>query len=135
MPCRSARNSDASLHPNSVGGGRFSAIETPSPSDMVGPSPVTSNGTETTDIEDDAVEEEPREAPTNTNGQVSRDLDPGCTETLTSHYQKPLNMLTTSLPSHFRNKLEDEPASVIHAPQGYMNFVRPIKTILKGPFS
>ena len=45
---------------------------------MVGPSPVTSNGTETTDIEDDSVEEEPEAAPApmNTNGQVSRDLDP-----------------------------------------------------------
>ena len=74
------------MHPNSVVGNRFSTIETPSPSDMVGPSPVTSNGTETTDIEDDAVEEEPREAPalTNTNGQVSRDLDPECTTALTS---------------------------------------------------
>ena len=28
-----------------------------SPSDIVGPSPVTSNGTETTEIEDDASEE------------------------------------------------------------------------------
>lgn len=48
---------------------------------MVGPSPVTSNGTETTDIEDDAVEEESeaQPAPANTNGQVSRDLDPDCT--------------------------------------------------------
>ncbi|KFY25010.1 hypothetical protein V493_04889 [Pseudogymnoascus sp. VKM F-4281 (FW-2241)] len=103
----SARNStDASLHPNSVGAGRFSSIDAPSPSDMVGPSPVTSNGTETTDIEDDTVEEEheAQPAPTNTNGN------------------KPLNSLTTALPSHFRNKLEDEPSSVIHAPQGYLSF-------------
>lgn len=82
-PCRSARNSteSATLHPKSNGGGRFSSIDAPSPSDMVGPSPVTSNGTETTDIEDDAVEEEPeaQPVPTNTNGQVSRDLDPECT--------------------------------------------------------
>jgi hypothetical protein len=28
-----------------------------SPSDMVGPSPVTSNGTETTEIEDDVAED------------------------------------------------------------------------------
>jgi hypothetical protein len=28
-----------------------------SPSDMVGPSPVTSNGTETTEIEDEAAED------------------------------------------------------------------------------
>jgi len=55
---RSARSSaDASsLHPNSIG--RSPAVEVISPSDMVGPSPVTSNGTETTDIEDDVVDEE-----------------------------------------------------------------------------
>lgn len=79
-PYRSARNSTdaASLHPNSVGASRFSSIDAPSPSDMVGPSPVTSNGTETTDIEDDAVEEEPEEepAPISANGHVSRDLNP-----------------------------------------------------------
>jgi hypothetical protein len=34
----------------------MSAISAPSPSDMVGPSPVTSNGTATTDIEDDVSE-------------------------------------------------------------------------------
>lgn len=33
-----------------------------SPSDMVGPSPVTSNGTETTEIEDDVAEEVATEA-------------------------------------------------------------------------
>jgi hypothetical protein len=32
-------------------------------------------------------------------------------------------MLNTSIPAHFRTRSEDEPASVIHAPQGYMNFV------------
>jgi hypothetical protein len=59
---RSARSSaDASsLHPYSIG--RSPAVELTSPSDMVGPSPVTSNGTETTDIEDDVVDEE-SEAP------------------------------------------------------------------------
>lgn len=32
-------------------------MNTLSPSDIVGPSPVTSNGTETTEIEDDALED------------------------------------------------------------------------------
>ena len=32
-------------------------LQMTSPSDMVGPSPVTSNGTETTEIEDEASEE------------------------------------------------------------------------------
>lgn len=47
-----------------------------SPSDMVGPSPVTSNGTETTEIEDEAadeVEEEQRATP------------PGKAESVNSH--------------------------------------------------
>jgi hypothetical protein len=47
-------------------GGRSPAIGILSPSDMVGPSPVTSNGTVTTDIEDDVsegVEEQEQEQP------------------------------------------------------------------------
>lgn len=43
-----------------------------SPSDIVGPSPVTSNGTETTEIEDDASEEISEEV-----GQVNTvNIDP-----------------------------------------------------------
>lgn len=34
-----------------------------------------------------------------------------------------LKSLNTNISTHFRSKQEDEPASVIHAPQGYMNFV------------
>lgn len=60
MASSAQRNSydSNSLRPNSmeVDGGLSPNIA-PSPSDMVGPSPVTSNGTETTDIEDDASEE------------------------------------------------------------------------------
>jgi hypothetical protein len=43
-------------------GGLSPAAMMMSPSDMVGPSPVTSNGTETTEIEDDALEEAEAEA-------------------------------------------------------------------------
>lgn len=55
----SARSStdSSTLHPNSTEGGLSPAVQLASPSDMVGPSPVTSNGTETTDIEDDIAEE------------------------------------------------------------------------------
>ena len=42
-------SNDYGLSPNSA--------QMASPSDMVGPSPVTSNGTETTEIEDEAAEE------------------------------------------------------------------------------
>lgn len=45
-----------SLHPDSVQ--RVSAsLSLVSPSDLVGPSPVTSNGTETTEIEDEESDE------------------------------------------------------------------------------
>jgi hypothetical protein len=42
-----------------------------SPSDIVGPSPVTSNGTETTEIEDDVSEDIEREAPGRSNARRS----------------------------------------------------------------
>ena len=51
-PSRSS--GDSSLHPNSVERRSSPAISSAfSPSDMVGPSPVTSNGTDTTEIEDE----------------------------------------------------------------------------------
>ncbi len=37
--------------------GNTNGLQMTSPSDMVGPSPVTSNGTETTEIEDEVAEE------------------------------------------------------------------------------
>ncbi|PHH72166.1 hypothetical protein CDD80_4724 [Ophiocordyceps camponoti-rufipedis] len=47
----------ASLRPRSAHRASTSAMSLLSPSDIVGPSPVTSNGTETTEIEDDVSEE------------------------------------------------------------------------------
>lgn len=46
-----------SLRPNSVPRVPAGNLSLMSPSDIVGPSPVTSNGTETTEIEDEEVEE------------------------------------------------------------------------------
>ena len=57
---RSARSSieHSHLRPNSMDGSNgIHQLMSPSPSDMVGPSPVTSNGTETTEIEDEAADE------------------------------------------------------------------------------
>jgi hypothetical protein len=56
---RSARSSveSAGLHPNSIEGALSPSAQITSPSDMVGPSPVTSNGTETTEIEDEVSED------------------------------------------------------------------------------
>ncbi|KFG77969.1 hypothetical protein MANI_004567 [Metarhizium anisopliae] len=47
----------AMLRPNSVNRVSSNSMNILSPSDIVGPSPVTSNGTETTEIEDDALED------------------------------------------------------------------------------
>ena len=57
--CRSARRSaESNLNPNSIDGGLSpNGATMASPSDMVGPSPVTSNGTETTEIEDEIADE------------------------------------------------------------------------------
>lgn len=52
------RSLESSLHPNSHDRGSSPNIHTMiSPSDMVGPSPVTSNGTDATEIEDEASDE------------------------------------------------------------------------------
>lgn len=47
----------SSLRPTSANRMSSQSMHIMSPSDIVGPSPVTSNGTETTEIEDDATEE------------------------------------------------------------------------------
>lgn len=52
----------SSLRPNSVNRFSSSTMSVMSPSDIVGPSPVTSNGTETTEIEDDISEDVHKEA-------------------------------------------------------------------------
>ncbi|KAK3943694.1 hypothetical protein QBC46DRAFT_418926 [Diplogelasinospora grovesii] len=71
-------------------------------SDIVGPSPVTSNGTDATEIEDDLAEEHADEARSN------------------SHPS--LMMLRTSIPDHIRRSMSEEAVSVIHAPQSFQNW-------------
>ncbi|SPQ18047.1 7ec75428-c355-4b70-b921-2387dcc9c954 [Thermothielavioides terrestris] len=70
-------------------------------SDIVGPSPVTSNGTETTEIEDEAAENAEEE-----NGNARQSL----------------TMLRTNIPDHIRRPLSDEVVSVIHAPPSFQNW-------------
>lgn len=71
-------------------------------SDIVGPSPVTSNGTETTEIEDDLGEE---------NAEFDR-----------NNGHPSLMMLRTNLPDHIRKSMSEEVISVIHAPQSFQNW-------------
>ncbi|CZR55129.1 uncharacterized protein PAC_05015 [Phialocephala subalpina] len=112
----SARSSSESsrLRPNVIDDGGLSpnGLQMTSPSDMVGPSPVTSNGTETTEIEDEVAEE--------VQYQEDHHTPPGGAESVDSHAT--LKRLTTNVPDYFRSSLEDESISVIHAPEGYGNF-------------
>ncbi|KAK0731427.1 hypothetical protein B0H67DRAFT_73026 [Lasiosphaeris hirsuta] len=97
----SSGNDSQSLRPNSFM--RPSSAHLMSPgSDIVGPSPVTSNGTETTEIEDDLGEENAEFD--RTNGHPS------------------LMMLRTNLPDHIRKSMNEEVVSVIHAPQSFQNW-------------
>ncbi|KAK0751507.1 hypothetical protein B0T18DRAFT_320312 [Schizothecium vesticola] len=91
-----------SLRPNSFF--RPSSAHLMSPlSDIVGPSPVTSNGTETTEIEDDLGSEHAEEY--KPNGHPS------------------LLMLRTNLSEVVRKPTSDELVSVIHAPESFQNWV------------
>ncbi|KAL5594304.1 hypothetical protein BROUX41_001246 [Berkeleyomyces rouxiae] len=75
-----------------------------SPSDAVGPSPVTSNGTASTEIEDEEAEE-----------YQSQHF-----QTVAEYPQ--LTMLETNIPESMRLSGAEESISVIHAPQGFMDW-------------
>ncbi|KXJ91247.1 hypothetical protein Micbo1qcDRAFT_63821 [Microdochium bolleyi] len=75
-----------------------------SPSDIVGPSPVTSVSTEVTEIEDDMSEE--------VRSQSTADTDP----------QPQLLMLRTNISDQVRQSLSEEAVSVIHAPESFHNW-------------
>ncbi|KAK4248021.1 hypothetical protein C7999DRAFT_40772 [Corynascus novoguineensis] len=70
-------------------------------SDIVGPSPVTSTGTETTEIEDEAAENA---------GEENRNV------------RHSLMMLKTNIPDHLRKPVNEEVVSVIHAPPNFQNW-------------
>ncbi|EXV01968.1 hypothetical protein X797_004801 [Metarhizium robertsii] len=95
----------AMLRPNSVNRVSSNSMNILSPSDIVGPSPVTSNGTETTEIEDDALEDVEQTH----YGDMSQSSE--------------LLMLSTNLPENFRQASGDEAVSVIHAPESFASWV------------
>ncbi|OLN84358.1 hypothetical protein CCHL11_05961 [Colletotrichum chlorophyti] len=90
-----------SLRPTSIQRVPSTNLNLMSPSDIVGPSPVTSTGTETTEIEDEEADEV-QARPTSAN----------------PHPQPQLMMLSTNLPDHVRHSSE-EAVSVIHAPESF----------------
>jgi hypothetical protein len=95
-------------------------------SDIVGPSPVTSNGTETTEIEDDGPLE-PNFHDTPGDRAHHHLVRPSPTWTAASpiaNGRSPqMVMLKTNLPDNVRRSGE-ELVSVIHAPEGFQNWVR-----------
>jgi hypothetical protein len=93
------------LRPSSVNRVSSHSTHMMSPSDIVGPSPVTSNGTETTEIEDDASDEIDVLSNTGSSSQRSE-----------------LLMLTTNLPDTMRQNNSEETISVIHAPESFVNW-------------
>lgn len=109
----SARSSGeaSSLRPYSIDDGLSpNGLQMTSPSDMVGPSPVTSNGTETTEIEDEVADD-----------IQDGELSPPET-TVSGKSTNTMKRLSTNVPEQFRTSLDDESVSVIHAPMGYGNF-------------
>ncbi|KAI0392771.1 hypothetical protein F5Y17DRAFT_459532 [Xylariaceae sp. FL0594] len=96
-----------SLRPSSAAAARASpaAFQLLSPSDVVGPSPVTSVGTEATEIEDEASEEAQASAETSDSGLHQQIL-----------------MLKTNIPDHVRQTANEESVSVIHAPESFRNW-------------
>jgi hypothetical protein len=98
----------ASLRPSSAQRISSNSMHLLSPSDIVGPSPVTSNGTETTEIEDDASEEI----------KERRSVEGG------SLHRSSLQMLTTNIPESVRHPSSEEAVSVIHAPESFASWVR-----------
>ncbi|KAI1106165.1 hypothetical protein F4804DRAFT_330533 [Jackrogersella minutella] len=95
-----------SLRPSSVAPRPSSASNyLLSPSDVVGPSPVTSIGTEVTEIEDE-MSDEVRSQPS------TASPDP----------QPQLLMLTTNISEQVRQTANEGAVSVIHAPQSFHNW-------------
>lgn len=93
-------------------------------SDIVGPSPVTSNGTETTEIDDEALSEtsdQPSASEVEGPPQVW-DVYAGPAGFLLIPAQ--LKMLRTNLPDTLRTNSNEEAVSVIHAPESFHQWVR-----------
>ncbi|KAI2622519.1 hypothetical protein GGR54DRAFT_67186 [Hypoxylon sp. NC1633] len=76
-----------------------------SPSDIVGPSPVTSVGTEVTEIDDEASDEVRLQS-----------------TTAHPEPQPQVLMLATNIPDQVRQSASEEAVSVIHAPESFQNW-------------
>ncbi|KAI7151947.1 hypothetical protein KC349_g9230 [Hortaea werneckii] len=94
---------------------------------QIEPSPVDSNGTESTEIEEDAQEEGEVKSPHADGGEVqSPDIEITSPEETTSPQSAAsdrVHKIDTQLPARFRSdSTKDEPQSVIHAPTTFRSF-------------
>lgn len=118
-PARSTSAIDASsLRPSSAAAARSSSMSNHlmSPSDIVGPSPVTSVGTEATEIEDEASDDARIESSSPESGS-----------------QPQLLMLRTNLPDQVRQSASEEAVSVIHAPESFQSWTSSDSTVEPAP--
>ena len=127
---RSAHSSSGgSLYPTSSLGDALSpaSANISSPNDIVGPSPVTSNGTETTEIDDNISEgisegaHDDEEVPARAESQQTVRAWQDSSEMAADYVQ--LVRLSTNIPDSLRSAIDDESVSVIHAPQDFTKFV------------
>ncbi|KAL7817681.1 hypothetical protein V8C44DRAFT_245359 [Trichoderma aethiopicum] len=96
----------SSLRPDSMHHRLSHSMNMLSPSDIVGPSPVTSNGTETTEIEDDVADD------------IEQDHGAGGN----SYRHSDNLLLATNLPEIVRQGNPEEAVSVIHAPESFASW-------------
>lgn len=113
-----------SLRPDSAQ--RMSAsLSLVSPSDLVGPSPVTSNGTETTEIEDEESDEVHQPSYRGAQEPQVRVSSPRSTSSEgDANHLGQLMMLKTNIPDQIRRSVNEESVSVIHAPESFRSWVR-----------
>ncbi|TRX93822.1 hypothetical protein FHL15_005204 [Xylaria flabelliformis] len=116
-PTSSGSTEHSTLRPSSAAAARSSPApyQLLSPSDIVGPSPVTSVGTEGTEIEDEASDE-------------AQSLS-------TAANPEPHPHLRTSIPDRFRQTANEEAVSVIHAPENFQNWAKSMGTPTPPPLS
>ncbi|KAI0594790.1 hypothetical protein F4775DRAFT_585928 [Biscogniauxia sp. FL1348] len=105
-PMSTSAIESTTLRPSSAAAARPSSLHSQlmSPSDIVGPSPVTSVGTEVTEIDDEISDE--------AQSQSAANPEP----------QPQLLMLRTNIPDQLRQTASEEAVSVIHAPESFQSW-------------
>lgn len=97
------------------------SLQPPSPYPLVEPSPVDSNGTNTTDIDDESQDDDADDAQSSdARSSTMSDLQSPASPDSDSPPSSALPQLDTSVRA--RSNSDDQPQSVIHAPPGYQHF-------------